>query len=122
MPDEPLPPALEVPLPSLVGLAIEWWRLSATLGQPGSAGAARHALRKIEDFLRRCELEVQVMDGRPFDPGLAVRVVDAVDDETLPAGRSVIAETVSPLVLWRGRVAKEAEVVTRRGTGRGQSE
>ena len=44
-----------------------------------------------------------------------MRVIDAVDDPALPAGEAVIAETLSPLVLWRGRVIRSADVVTRRG-------
>ena len=61
----------------LVGAAL----LAACQQADGPAAAqARHALRRMDDFLRLCELEVQTMDGRPFDPGLAVRVIDTVDD------------------------------------------
>jgi hypothetical protein len=55
------------------------------------------------------------LDGHPFDAGLAARVVDSTDDPSLPPGSAVVAETVSPLVLWRGSVAKPADVVTRVG-------
>ena len=82
------------------------------------AAPARHALRKIEDFLRSLGSEAQSMDGQKFDPGLAVRVVDAFDDPALPTGETEIAETLSPMVLWKDRVVKPADVVTRRGTGR----
>ena len=119
-PEPPEPASLNVPLPALVALAVEQWRLSRWLAaQPvahaAQAGPARHALRRMDDFLRLCALEVRDMDGRPFDAGLAARVVDAADDPLLPPGSAVIAETVSPLVLWRGDVVKAAEVVTRRG-------
>lgn len=123
MKSDPIPASLDVPLPALIGLGVEHWRLSAWLASvPGSDGPAaaqaRHALRRMDDFLRLCELEVQTMDGRPFDPGLAVRVIDTVDDPALPEGTAVIAETLSPLILWRGAVVKPADVVTRRGTRR----
>lgn len=107
---------LSVPLQSLVNLAVEQWRLAAWLAAHGTgagAGPARHAVRKLEEFFRQNELEVQVLDGRPFDSGLAVRVVDTVQDDTLPPGKAVIAETLSPMVLWRGQVVRPAEVVTR---------
>ena len=112
--------SMNVPLAALVALAVEQWRLSRWLaaqpaGRAAQVGAARHALRKMEDFLGQCALEVRDLDGRPFDAGLAARVVDAVDDPRLPPGTAVVAETVSPLVLWRGNVVKPAEVVTRRG-------
>lgn len=104
---------------ALANLAVEWWRLSATPGVAGTA-PARHALRKIEDFLRQCELEVQSMDGRRFDAGLAARVVDVIDDPRLAAGQTVIEQTISPIIYWRGQVIKQAEIITRRGAGRGK--
>jgi hypothetical protein len=119
--DETIPQSLDVPLSALVDLAIEHWRLASwlqkmTAGRPASnAAPARYALRKIEDILKANQMEVTGMDGVAFDLGLAVRVVDTFDDPTLPAGTTLIAETVSPLVQWNGRVVKPADVVTRRG-------
>jgi hypothetical protein len=116
--DESIPNTLSVPLPELISLAVERWRLAGALDElPSGAGSlARHALRKMEDFLRGCELEARTMDGQVFDAGLAVQVVDSVDDPRLPGGTHLIDETLSPLVLWKGRVVKSAQVVTRRGT------
>jgi len=126
MPPDNIPESLSVPLSSLVNLAIEYWRLATWLAAiPGSnssaAGPARHALRRFEEFFKSSDLEVRSMDGQPFDPGLAVRVIDALEDATLPDGRTVIAETLSPMVLWHGRVLKPAEIVIRRGVGKGRA-
>jgi hypothetical protein len=116
---EPIPQSLNVPLPALIGLCVEHWRLSRSItAAPRLDAAARHALRRIEDFLKLCELEARTLDGHPFDAGLAVRVVDTADDPLLPEGNAVIAETLSPIVLWRGTVARPADVVTHRGTKR----
>jgi len=82
----------------------------------GRAPAAAHALRKWEDFLKSFELETVSLDGRPHDAGLAATVIDTVDEPTLPHGQTVVIETLSPIVLWRGQVVKTAEVVTGRGT------
>ena len=115
---------MNVPLPAMINLAVEHWRISAWMKQhrltaAPAAAQARHALRHIEDVLRGCDLEIKdFAAGHPFDPGLAVRVVDTTDDPTLPEGQSVIAETLAPMVLWRGQVVKQADVVTRRGTQR----
>jgi len=114
MSDAKFPTSMDVSLSSLIGLAIEWWRLSSALAS-GSSAPARHALRKIEDFLHECDLEVYAMDGKAFDPGFAMRVIDAVDDPALPADTMIVDQTVSPMVLWRGGVVKSAEVITRRG-------
>jgi hypothetical protein len=111
---------MTVGLPALIGLAVEQWRLASWLeavrAPAGTVAAVRHSTRKIEDFLKACDLEVRAMNGHPFDAGLAVEVVDTVDDPALPVGHSIVAETLSPMILWRGTVVKAAEVVTRRGT------
>ena len=127
MSPEPNRDSLSVPLPALVGLCVEHWRLAKWLaarppapGGDASSGSApaRHALRRMEDFLKLCELEARDLDGLPFDPGLAARVLDTTDDPRLPEGTAVIGETLSPMVLWRGTVAQPADVVTRKGTAR----
>jgi hypothetical protein len=115
-----IPTSLPVPLESLVNLAVEHWRLANWLsnghtGTGAGAAPARHVVRKMEDFLKRCDLEVRSLDGMPFDPGLAARVVDTADAPELPEGATVICQTLSPMVLWRGRVVRGAEVATRRG-------
>jgi hypothetical protein len=116
MPDSSAPESLSVPFSSLLNIGVEYHRLATwleTAGQNGTA-PARHAIRKLADFLKSCELEVQSMDGKPFDPGLAVRVVDSVEDRSLPKGKAMISETLSPLILWRGSVVKAADVVVRK--------
>lgn len=118
MHDSPVPESMSVPLTSLVSIAVEQWRLANALASGGGGAPARHALRRIEDFLLRCELRVETLDGKPFDPGLAAQVIDSVEDPTLPQGQVLIDETLSPMVLWRGRVVKAAEVATRKGTGK----
>ena len=96
----------------LAAAGIEHWRLSrwvADCGVPASAmGPARAALRRLEDFLRSVELEVRSLDGMAYDPGLAARVVDTVDE---PSGAGQIVKTLSPMVLWRGTVIREADIV-----------
>jgi hypothetical protein len=119
MPDPQVPESLPIPFGSLVNLGVEYHRLATWIESAGSTGAApaRHALRRLADFLKACDLEAHSMDGKPFDPGLAVRVIDSYDDPSLPPGQSVIAETLSPLVLWRGRVVKPADVVVKKNQG-----
>jgi hypothetical protein len=118
----PSPPTKpNVSLEALISLGVEHWRLATCLTSVdlrSASAQARHALRRMEDVLRDCGLEVRNMDGLPFDAGLAARVIDTVDDPRLAEGSAVISETLSPLVLWRGAVVKAADVVTRRGTKR----
>jgi hypothetical protein len=110
-----LPESVTVSFSSLVNLAIEQWRLAHWLRSSSagtSAGPARHAVRKLEDFLKSHDLAVQTLDGRVFDAGLSARVVDTIEDRSLPPDRTMIVETLVPMVLWRGQVVRPAEVVT----------
>ena len=113
-----IPSSVAVPLSAIVELGVEQWRLTAWLARlPGAAAApARRAARKVDDFLRAREVEVRALDGHPFDAGLAATVVHAEDDPGMADGEAVVSETVAPLVLWRGRVVRPAEVFVRRGT------
>jgi hypothetical protein len=118
---DPAPSQLTVHLSSLVDLSVEHWRLARWLDSvaPGSSAAlARHALRRMGDFLKSQGLEARSLDGEIFDAGMAVKVIDVVDDPGLAEGKSVVEETVSPLVSWRGQVVRPGEVVTRRGAKR----
>jgi len=111
-----LPRALEVPLASLVELAVEWWRLDRWANGPQGEGAgahARHVARRLGKFLDERGLSVLDLTGRPHEPGLAAEVVDVVRDAALAPGAEVVDETVAPVVLWRGRVARHGQVIVR---------
>jgi hypothetical protein len=111
MTDE-LPESIEVSLQSLAELAVECWRLERWAGDASeSAPRARHVARRMKSFLGAHGLEVLDVTGRAYEPGLAVEVLDAYADASLPAGARVIDETVSPIVLWRGSVVRHGQVV-----------
>src|ERR1700755_1525473 len=111
MTDE-IPQTLEVSLSSLAELAVECWRLNGGAGAPPeSPPQARHVARRMKSFLSAHGLEVLDVTGRAYEPGLAVEVLDAYRDASLPAGAKVIEETVAPIVLWRGSVVRHGQVV-----------
>lgn len=115
-----MPEQVTISLSAMITLAIEHWRLAAWVAAAKAvpnAGAARHALRHMEDFLKSAELETRSLDGQSFDPGMAALVVHSEENPRLPEGTTLIMETVAPIVLFRGQVVKSAEVVTSRGTG-----
>jgi hypothetical protein len=107
-----LPDSLEVPLSSLAELAVDWWRLERRAGSDDAASHARHAARRLGKFLSERGLSVVDLTGRPYEPGLAVEVVDVVGAGD--GGAEVIEETVAPVVLWRGSVVRHGQVVVRR--------
>ncbi len=111
MTDE-LPKSIEVSLASLAELAVEWWRLDRWAGDASeSPPQARHVARRMASFLNAHGLEVLDVTGRAYEPGLAVEVLDSYGDATLPTGAQLIAETVAPIVLWRGAVVRYGQVV-----------
>jgi hypothetical protein len=105
-----------VSVEQLITLAIEHWRLSTELADHNSP-AVRYALRKMEAFLKSCEIETRVLDGLPYDTGLAAAVVDKLDDVSPETEPVVIIQTVCPMVLHRGNVVRGAEVVIARKPG-----
>jgi hypothetical protein len=124
MNESPLPESLPIAFAQMVNLAVEYWRLARWLqaaGSAASAGPARHSVRKLEDFLKKHEFDVQHLDGRSFDPGLAARVIDTVEDASISPGKIIVIETLSPMVLWRGQVVRPAEVVTAHNGARNSS-
>ena len=116
MTDE-LPRTLDVSLSSLAELAVEWWRLERWAGgSEESSPQARHAARRLGRFLSEQGLEVLDVTGRPYEPGLAVEVLDAFEDASLPAGAQVVDETVAPVVLYQGSVVRHGQVIIRRNS------
>jgi len=113
MADQP-PDSLEVPLSSLVELAVDWWRLERWAGSDAaSASHARHVARRLGRFLSERGFSVMDLTGRPYEPGLAVEVIDVIGDGA-GGGAELIDETVAPVVLWRGSVVRHGQVVVRR--------
>lgn len=112
-----LPQTLNVSLSSLADLAVEWWRLERwAVGSEESSPQARHAARRLGRFLSEHGLEVLDVTGRPYEPGLAVEVLDAFADPSLPRGSQVVDETVAPVVLFRGAVVRHGQVIVRRNS------
>lgn len=111
-----LPRSVEVPLSALAELAVEWWRLerwAAACGQDGSATQARHVARRLSKFLDERGLSVVDLTGRAYEPGLAVEVLDVTGDATAE-GPGIIEETITPVVLYRGRVVRHGQVIISR--------
>jgi len=108
---------MEVPLSSLIELAIEHWRLErwlAKLDQEDSIAHGRHVARQLNKFLSERELSVLDLAGQPYEPGLAVEVLDVIHEQEMPDDADVIDETVTPIVMWRGRVVQFGQVIIRR--------
>lgn len=109
MTDQP-PDSLEVPLSSLTELAVDCWRLERWAGAEESASLARHVARRLNKFLAGRDVSVVDLTGQPYEPGLAVEVLDVAGE----GGAQAIGEMVAPVVLWRGRVVRHGQVIVER--------
>jgi hypothetical protein len=119
MAKEELPLKLDVPLASLIELAIESWRLDNWLAaEPPEkvASKLRHIARRLQKFLSERELSALDLTGGLYEPGMSVEVLEALQDAGLGERESLIDEMVEPIILWRGRVVKYGRVVVRQGS------
>ena len=99
-------------------LSTESWRLSQiadSLTNSSETARLLHAVRRISDALKEIGIEVVNLAGRNYDPGMVPEVIEVQEDQTLPTGLLVIAETVEPTVIWRGRVIKPGKIIVKRG-------
>jgi hypothetical protein len=101
-------------LVSLANIAIECWHLKRWAFESGHDRdriVARQTSRELNSLLDGLGFEIRDLLGQPYDPGLAVDVVDGGDSA---GGSARIAETIVPIILWRGRVVKAGQVVISR--------
>jgi hypothetical protein len=112
---------VEVGLSALVELAIDGWRLqrwALARGFEKDRVVARQAARTLTSFLDGLGFETCDLVGQPYDPGLAVDVVDSEEDAGAPAESVKIEVMLAPIVLRNGRLIRPGQVAVRRGAPR----
>ena len=75
---------------------------------------ARRGAERLQTFLKQLKLETIDLTGKSYDPGLAVEVLGFCDGSDAKTETSVVDETVSPIVVYDGSVAKYGQVILRR--------
>lgn len=113
-----VPSEISIGMADIRALGTECWRLGRLAqGADGATGAGlRYSCRRLNELLRGTEVEVVDLSGRPYDPGMVPEVVEIRDDLALPAGHSVVDETIAPTLTWRGTVISAGQIVVRRST------
>ncbi|MFC9975882.1 hypothetical protein ACFVH6_33835 [Spirillospora sp. NPDC127200] len=109
--DAPVPVGGSGPSESaLADLAVHLWRLGNRINAApnGSRALSRH-LEAAWDALGAAGVEVQDHLGRPFDPGLRIKVV--AFQPTPGLGREQVVEAVRPAVYLDGRLLRPGEVI-----------
>lgn len=107
---------IECTIDQLSELSVETWRLSQWVSNLSSqkSSIARHVLRKYERFFQGIGLEILDMTGKTYDHGMALDIIETINDESLEPGIEVVKETISPIVVYQGQVVKHGQVVTRK--------
>lgn len=114
-----IPTELPITLKGACVLSVECWRLRRLAEQVMdiSAGAGlRHAVRCITDTLLQKGIEVVDFVGRAYDPGIAPKVVEVLEDPDLVDGHAIIEKTIAPTVIWRGCVVRPGQIIVRHAT------
>ena len=111
---------VEVGISALADFAIDSWRLQRWAFASGfekDRVVARQTSRSMVSFLDGLGFETRDLSGQPYDPGLAVEVVDSEEDADAPKGSVRIEEMLSPIVLRNGQLIRTGQVAVSRGAG-----
>ena len=114
--------SLEVLEKMVVDMAIESWRFSrlfvkvATKLDAGEAAKYINQLRyfqkKIEDDLNDIELKMVILEGHPFDAGMAVSVINMEDFE--PQDVLVVDQMIEPIIMGPDGLKRSGVVTVRK--------
>lgn len=116
MPDT-TPTAVSISALSCCSLASEVWRLgryAETLGGKQEAVSLRYSIRQLARVLDELQVSIIDLTGKSYDSGMIQEVVDVMDDASLPAGKQLISETISPTVSVAKLIVQTGQVTLRR--------
>jgi len=114
---------LDVRISALADLAVELWRLQRWAFASGSEkdrSPARHTVRMLGSFFTELEFELRDLTGQPYDPGLAVEVIDVERESGSLSDSVTVGETLAPIVFWRGRMIRTGRIILRVGAATDQ--
>lgn len=89
-------------------LAVDLWKLGERAKTDAASERVAAAYERAEDRLKRIGFELDPMVGRSYDTNIKAKVVDHEAGE----GPKIISKCISPAVFFRGKLVREAEVVT----------
>ena len=99
-------------------LAVEVWRLRrcvSALPQQVNSGSITVSIDRMEELLRRMELEVHDPSGESYNEGMTLSVKLFEKTRALPEGVMRIAETISPTIYRKGRMLQPGTVIVEVG-------
>ena len=125
MSDSEGPLVLLMPLDKARELATECWRLEKFSKELSIFGNDRLFLdrtnRCLNEILNSIGIRTIDLAGTAYDPGVLPEVLQVQVDSTLPHDTSFIDETVSPTVMWNGKVIQLGQIIVRQAPARRES-
>ena len=112
---------IQIPLDNLIEVSVAWWRFNRWLAgyeSDRSLAAARQMSRKLGELLKECHIEIIDIENKVYDPGLAVEIIDIIEDSGLIECDGIIDETITPIIMFQGNVLKQRQIVLRRRPGK----
>lgn len=100
---------------ALSTIATNAWRARHRMmrAQNGDAKEdTKRVIRHIEavfDALNQIGVEVRDMEGRPYDSGMALKVVSF--EPTPGLSKEEVSETIKPTITWQGKLIQMGEVI-----------
>jgi len=89
-------------------LAVDLWKLGERVRTESASDRVETAYERSEDRLKRIGFDVDTMTGRLYDTNMKAKVGDHEAGE----GPLMIGQCISPAVFYKGRLVREAEIVT----------
>jgi hypothetical protein len=111
-----IPTEIAVSMEQVSGITVECWRLRRILETTtiNERSPLRHVVRRLAESLEGMGFQTLDFEGRIYDPGMVLDVIEVRADSTVPTGQTVVHETVEPTVMWRGQVVRPGQVVVKR--------
>lgn len=107
---------IEMGYDEIIDLAVSNWRIIKWNNHnkediKKNSMPLEYGTKKIKSILESKNVETIDLTGKYYDIGLAVDVVYNIDEDISAAERTIIQETISPIVFINNKVVKRGEVV-----------
>lgn len=94
-------------------LALNYWRLLNWVEKSNAdkKSIANSALKRINMYLEKQQIELRDLSGQRYDDGFAADVLGIETETDTPEEDLIVSEMVKPIIIYRGSVIKHGQVI-----------
>lgn len=94
-------------------LALNYWRLTnwVTKSNADKKSIAYSALKRINSYLEKKQIELLDLTGQKYDDGYAADVLGVESETGASEEELIVSEMVKPIIIFRGSVIKHGQVI-----------